>query len=348
MYIPRLFVIRIASFFIFILTTVGATGCEDKSTPPPNDTSAYFIKGADISWITEMEASGKKLYTTAGIEKEGTQLMKELGMNAIRLRVWVNPSEGWNGLEDVINKALRAKQLGLKLMLDFHYSDSWADPGKQFPPQQWTSTTVAVLQDSIKNHTLKVLDALWARGVKPIWVQIGNETNDGMLWPIGKASQSMSNYAAFIKAGYEAVKSWDPNVYVIVHLSNGYDNSLFRWNLDGLRQYGATWDIIGMSLYPTAQNWSQLNQQCLVNMQDLIARYQTPVMICEVGMPWDQPNATYSFMTDLINKLKSLPDKMGLGIFYWEPQCYGNWKGYSLGAFDNNGRPTRAMNAFAN
>jgi arabinogalactan endo-1,4-beta-galactosidase len=295
-----------------------------------------------------MEANGKKFYTTQGVEKEGFALMKELGMNAIRLRVWVNPSEGWNGLQDVINKAVRVQQLGLKLMLDFHYSDSWADPGKQFPPQQWAQQNVANLQDSIKKHTIQVLDALWARGVKPTWVQIGNEINDGMLWPLGKASVSMSNFAAFIKAGYSAVKSWDPNVYVIVHLSNGYDNALYRWNLDGLKQYGANWDIIGMSLYPTAENWSQLNQQCLANMQNLIVRYQTPVMICEVGMPWDQPNAAYSFMTDLINKLKSLPDKMGLGIFYWEPQCYGNWKGYTLGAFDNAGRPTRAMDAFAN
>lgn len=345
---PRLFVIRIASLFIFILSTAGAIGCEDKSTPPPNDTSSYFIKGADISWITEMEASGKKFYTTAGVEKEATALLKDLGMNAIRLRVWVNPSEGWNGLQDVITKALRVKQLGMKLLLDFHYSDSWADPGKQFPPQQWTSTSITTLQDSIRRHTLHVLDALWAQGVKPSWVQVGNETNDGLLWPMGKASQFMSNYAAFIKAGYESVKSWDPSVSVIVHLSNGYDNALYRWNLDGLKQYGANWDIIGMSLYPTAANWVALNQQCVANMQDLIARYQTPVMICEVGMPWDEADAAYFFLTDLISKLKSIPNKMGLGIFYWEPQCYGNWKGYTLGAFDNNGRPTRAMNAFGN
>lgn len=341
----RLLRIRIASLLLMISLTTWATGCEDKQVPPPADTT-YFIKGADISWITEMEANGKKFYTANGVEKEATALLKDLGMNAIRLRVWVNPTEGWNGLQDVVNKALRVKQLGLKLMLDFHYSDNWADPGKQFPPQLWTSLDVATMQDSIKRHTLLVLDALWAQGVKPTWVQIGNETNDGMLWPLGKASQNMSNYAAFIKAGYQAVKSWDPNVYVIVHLSNGYDNALYRWNLDGLKQHGANWDILGMSLYPTATNWATLNQQCLANMQDMIARYNTPVMICEVGMPWDQADASYSFMSDLISKLKSIPHQMGLGIFYWEPQSYGNWKGYTLGAFDNNGRPTRAMSAF--
>lgn len=336
-----------ASLVVYSIAALALTSmnCANKIPPAP-PVQEDIIKGADVSWITEMEAAGKKFYTASGTEKEGMLLMKELGMNAIRLRVWVNPTEGWNGKQDLIDKAVRAKQLGLKLMLDFHYSDNWADPGKQFPPAQWAMLDAATMQDSIRRHTTQILDALFAQGVKPTWVQIGNETNDGMLWPLGKASQSMANYAAFVKAGYQAVKSWDPNVLVIVHLSNGYDHALFRWNLDGLKQQGANWDIIGLSLYPSAANWPALNQQCLANMQELITRYNTPVMVCEVGMPWDQPDIAYAFMADLINKIKSIPHAMGLGLFYWEPQCYGNWKGYTLGAFDNNGRPTRALEAF--
>jgi arabinogalactan endo-1,4-beta-galactosidase len=102
-----------------------------------------------------------------------------------------------------------------------------------------------------------------------------------------------------------------------------------------------------MSLYPSASNWAELNQQCFSNMQAIVSRYQTPVMICEVGMPSDQPDACHSFLSDLMEKIDRMPQGQGLGVLYWEPQCYGNWKGYTLGAFDPSGRPTRAMQAFA-
>lgn len=335
-------------FLLLLLFSVffSLTSCSQKNLPTLPISSSILIKGADISWITEMESAGKKFYTTSGLEKDPVLLMKELGMNAIRLRVWVNPTDGWNGLQDVIQKALRVKQAGLKLLLDFHYSDSWADPGKQTPPAAWASLNVSIMADSVRAHTTRVVSTLILRGVTPDWIQIGNETNDGMLWPLGKASTQMANYATFFKAGYDAVKQIDPNIKVIVHISNGFDNNLFRWNLDGLRQYGARWDIIGLSLYPSVADWNTTVLQCKNNMLDLVARYQTPVMVCEVGMPWDQPDAAYSMLKEVQTQLIALPSQMGLGVFYWEPQCYGSWRGYTLGAFDNAGRPTRAMSAF--
>ncbi|HYM93693.1 MAG TPA: glycosyl hydrolase 53 family protein, partial [Chitinophagaceae bacterium] len=145
---------------------------------------------------------------------------------------------------------------------------------------------------------------------------------------------------------YNAVKSVDTSIKVIVHISNGYDNSLFRWIFDGLTANGAKWDIIGMSLYPTPANWSTLNTQCLANMNDMVSRYNKDVMICEVGMSWDQAATCQSFLTDLIAKTKSVTNNRGLGVFYWEPECYNNWQGYTLGAFDNSGKPTIALNAF--
>jgi arabinogalactan endo-1,4-beta-galactosidase len=329
--------------FLFLFSSLYSCG-QKKVAPTPSP--RLFVKGADISWISEMEAAGKKFYTAAGVEKDPVLLMKELGLNAIRLRVWVNPSDGWNGLQDVLQKALRVKQAGLQLMIDFHYSDNWADPGKQYPPANWAALNVAAMADSVRAHTTRVLSALQARGVTPTWVQVGNETDDGLLWPLGKASQQMANYATFFKAGYEAVKQVDASIKVMVHVSNGYNNNLFRWNLDGLKQNGAVWDLIGLSLYPSATDWTTRVQQCKSNMDDLLVRYQTPVMVCEVGMPWDQSDACYSFLKELQTQLLALPNQQGLGIFYWEPECYGNWKGYSLGAFDNAGRPTRAMTAF--
>jgi arabinogalactan endo-1,4-beta-galactosidase len=167
-----------------------------------------------------------------------------------------------------------------------------------------------------------------------------------MLWPEGKASTNMSNFAELISTGYQASKTIFPNTKVIVHVSNGWDNSLFRWMFDGLKNNNAQWDIIGMSLYPEPGNWSTLNTQCLVNMNDMVARYNKEVMIVEVGMSWDQASISKSFLTDIISKTKSVINNKGLGVFYWEPQSYNNWKGYTLGSFDNTGKPTEALNAF--
>lgn len=293
-----------------------------------------------------MENNGIKFYEAGGAERECMALLKSLGMNTIRLRVWVNPSNGWNGLNDVVAKAVRAKNQGFRLMIDFHYSDSWADPGQQTKPAMWASLDINGLTASVFGHTRDVLDALKNNGVTPEWVQVGNETNDGMLWPEGRASTNMANYAKLINAGYDAVKAVSPSTKVIIHLSNGFDNALFRWNFDGLKNNGAKWDVIGMSLYPSPSNWPTLNAQCLANMNDLLSRYNKDVMVVEVGMSWDQPAACQSFLADIIAKTKSVVNGRGLGVLYWEPECLPNWNGYTLGAFDNSGKPTAALNAF--
>ena len=293
-----------------------------------------------------MEAAGKQFYNNAGIATEGMQLLKGLGMNAIRLRVWVDPASGWCNAADVLVKAKRAKALGMRIMIDFHYSDSWADPGQQNKPAAWAALDLAGLQDAVYNHTFSVLTLLKTNAIIPEWVQVGNETNDGMLWPTGKASINMANFASLVNKGYDAVKAVDASIKVIVQVSNGFDNSLFRWLFDGLKNNGGKWDITGMSLYPTAANWGTLNAQCLANMNDMVSRFGKPVMICEVGMSWDQAAACKSFITDLILKVKSVASGNGLGVFYWEPQAYNNWQGYTLGAFDNSGKPTVALDAF--
>lgn len=293
-----------------------------------------------------MESAGRKFYDNAGTEKDCFELLKDLGTNSIRLRVWVNPPDGWCNKADVVTKALRAKALGMKIMIDFHYSDQWADPGKQTKPAVWASQSFDELKQSVSTHTKDVLNTLRASGVTPVWVQVGNETNDGMLWPDGKASTNMSNFAQLVNAGYNAVKETDTAIRVIVHISNGYDNNLFRWIFDGLKNNGTQWDIIGMSLYPTAANWAKLNDQCLSNMNDMVTRYNKDVMITETGMSWTEAPACNLFLTDLIKKAKSVPGNRGIGVFYWEPESYNNWQGYTLGAFDNSGKPTVALDAF--
>jgi arabinogalactan endo-1,4-beta-galactosidase len=297
-----------------------------------------------------MESLGIKFYNSSGVQTDCFALMKSLDMNSIRLRVWVNPTTAWNGVADVVSKAVRAKNLGLKVLIDFHYSDSWADPSKQTKPTAWAGQNLTTLKSSLSTHTTDVLTQLKNAGVTPDWVQIGNETNDGFLWPDAKASTNMSNFAQFINTGYDAVKAVFPSAKVIVHVSNGWDNSLFRWLFDGLKTNGAKWDVIGMSLYPSyvTGGWQMANPLCLQNMNDMVTRYNCEVMIVEVGMPWDSPADTKLFLQDIIAKVKTVSGSKGLGVFYWEPESYNKWQGYTLGAFDNAGKPTIAMDAFAN
>ena len=339
---------------LFILFGFGfliyPTGCK-KSDPVDNPTDTIktdttFCKGADVSWVTQMESSGKKFYNSTGTETECMTLLKSLGMNSIRLRVWVNPTDGWCNTADLLVKALRAKNLGMRIMIDFHYSDTWADPSKQTKPAAWTSLSFTDLKTAVSTHTTDVLTTLKNNGITPQWVQVGNETGNGMLWEDGKASTNMANYAALNNAGYDAVKAVFPTAKVIVHIQNGNDNSLFRWIFDGLKNNGGKWDVIGMSLYPSTSDWSTYNSQCLANMNDMVSRYSKEVMIVECGMSWDSPTVCKSFLTDLIDKTKTVTNGKGLGVFYWEPESYGNWNNYTLGAFDNTGKPTAAMDAF--
>ena len=308
--------------------------------------SAVFAKGADVGWLSQMEAGGIKFYNSAGAPQDCLQVLQGCGIDSVRLRVWVNPSGGWCGQAEVVKLAVRAKQRGLRIMIDFHYSDYWADPGKQTKPAAWAGHGISQLTTEVGQHTTNVLQALKAAGVTPEWVQIGNETNDGMLWEDGRASVSMSNFAGLITRGYHAVKQVFPHAKVIVHLSNGFDHALFRWMFDGLKANGAEYDVIGLSLYPTAENWAALNTQALANMNDLVARYGKEVIVAEVGLEVGDAAAAKSFLSDIISNTKTVPGGKGLGVFYWEPECYNNWQGYTKGAFGADGRPTVAMDAF--
>lgn len=316
---------------------------------PISVNAASFANGADVSWLPQMEAAGYKFYDDYGVQKDCLQILKEHGINSIRLRVWVNPSQdphsGHCSKDEVVQMAKRCKNMGFRIMIDFHYSDSWADPGKQYKPAAWAGHNLDQLIKDIYNHTYDVLNALKSNGVTPEWVQVGNETNNGMLWEEGKASVNMNNFARMISSGYDAVKAVFPGTKVIVHISNGHDNSLFRWIFDGLRNNNAKFDVIGMSLYPEVSNWKDLSNKCLTNMNDMVSRYGKEVMICEVGMDYTAESAAKELITDLLKKVASVSGGKGLGVFYWEPQCY-NWAYYGKGAWNLNGRPTIAMDAF--
>ena len=257
------------------------------------DPAGSYARGADCSWLTEQERDGVLFADTAGTPKECMLLMRDCGLNAIRLRVWVNHSTGWCNKEDVLIKARRAHELKLRLMIDFHYSDNFADPGTQTTPAAWQSYDMDQLKQAVADHTTDVLNALAAEGITPEWVQVGNETRNGMLWPSGKLwdengeiEGGWARYASLERAGYDAVKSVFPETTVIVHIDNAYqDNTWFYRNLNA---NGGKFDMIGLSHYPMMKEWSgktwlEMNSLAVANMKLLHDEFGCPIMMAEIG-----------------------------------------------------------------
>jgi arabinogalactan endo-1,4-beta-galactosidase len=175
-------------FVLVTIITLFIISCSGVQTPEPIPIPSAFVfsKGADVGWLPQMEVTGYKFYDADGTQKDCLQLLKDRGMNTIRLRVWVNPSSdkasGHCSPAETVVMAVRAQRMGMRIMIDFHYSDTWADPGHQAKPTAWANHTFAELQNDVYKHTFDVLTALKSAGVNPEWVQIGNEIPSGMLW----------------------------------------------------------------------------------------------------------------------------------------------------------------------
>jgi arabinogalactan endo-1,4-beta-galactosidase len=322
-----------------------------QNTVPYNFTDFPISKGADVSWMTEMEAQGYTWQDNNGNSTELMPLLEAYDLDAVRLRVWVDPdnspANGWCDIDDMVTKAQLADAEGLDVLVCIHYSDHWADPGQQTKPQNWNNFTVPQLETAVANHTTAILNALNAVNITPKWVQIGNETNDGMLWPEGRASTGgFANYADFVNAGTNAVKTFNSSIKTILHLANGNDQSLYNWNIGGLINNGLNMndiDIIGMSLYPEADNWKTLVDQTHDNMLNIQNSYNKDTMVVEIGFSNSRPDITYQFIVYMIEKTRQA---QGLGVFYWEPIAYSPFTAYGKGAWDDDGSPSVAMDAF--
>ena len=351
---------------------IALTACNH---PAPETGYAY---GADISWLTEQERDGVEFFTPDGKQDECMHMLQGIGMNSVRLRVWVNHSTGWCNLEDVLVKARRAKSLGLRLMINFHYSDFFADPHRQDVPASWLTwdnpagvvpthaDTIAHLADCVRRHTTEVLQALKREGITPEWVQVGNETRYGMLWPYGQTTDELyvpvrdgegwRDYALLTAVGYEACHQVFPDVIVINHIDNAYMDNV--WFYEQLRKDGGKWDMIGLSHYPMMGEWSggipweQMNELALTNIIKLHEAFGCPIMLAEIGTMEFEPEASQQVMADVRSKLDTLP--YFAGIFYWEPQVYAGWRpqeyiplgwgAYTMGAFDTStGQPNAAL-----
>jgi arabinogalactan endo-1,4-beta-galactosidase len=358
---------------LFCLVVLLVTGCYYRTDSPRGS----WAKGADISWLSEMEHDSVKFYESTDRDADRVQsteciaLMRGIGMNAVRLRVWVHHATGWSNKDDMLALAKRAAKAGQRIMIDIHYSDFFADPSHQTIPAAWQQYDYPTMLEAVREHTLDVLYALKEEGIKPEWVQIGNETPNGMLWPMGKVTnegvnelknEGWEHYAGFTSMGYRAAKEAFPDINVIVHIDNAYEYRDWFWR--ALKDHGGQWDMIGLSHYPmmtawTGISWQEANKRAETNIQKLIREWHCPVMICEVGMLNYGQGTVYDsvaylaniVMTDFLTRVQAIDSCVG--VFYWEPECYGGWRpaeyiplgwgSYDMGSFTPEGQPSPAL-----
>ena len=304
-----------------------------------------FIKGMDVSMLQELESEGAKYYLD-GQEMDIFDLFKQKGINSIRLRLWNYPYDetgapyggGTNDLETTINLAKRLTESGLDFILDFHYSDFWADPKKQVKPKAWTDLTGRDLENAVHDYTLETLKTLKQNGIQPTCVQVGNEITSGFLWGDGHIS-NLEGMTSLLQAGISAVREFDSTIKIMLHLDYGTDNRLYREWFSSVKKYELDFDLIGMSYYP---DWNGSLEVLLANMNDISQRFDKDIVIAETafcyttdslgcnGMIVDEElskNVPYEptkegqkeYLEALLNIIKSVRDNRGVGLIYWEP-----------------------------
>lgn len=339
-------------FALAVSASIACGSCSHSGQEPDKgqmNVDAGFAKGADISWYTEMESKGYSFRNASGDVRECPALMKELGFNALRFRVWVNPADGWCGKEDLLVKCLKAKELGMKIMVDFHYSDSWADPGKQNVPEAWNGYDINGLLTAVRDHTTDILTSLKDAGVDVTWVQVGNEVTNGMLWEHGRVKgSSAGGFARLFNAGARAVKAVYPDAQVVLHTDNAWNYDTQKWFYDLMANNNVAYDIMGLSLYPSYWDssisgylpWEEKTKAAVENIGKLNGLFHKPVMLVEFGMPASEVASAKASLAYLLDNLSEV--SYFKGIFLWEPESEHSRNNYDYGAF-SGGKPTDAL-----
>ena len=295
-----------------------------------------FVRGADVGWMTQLETLGFSWEDQTQTQLSVLQALKNHGVNTIRIRTFVNPTISSTSLgvgalnqADSIALAKTANSMGFQIMIDFQYSDTWADPSQQTIPAAWSSYTYSEMETALYNYTYNFMEALAADGIFPAYVQVGNEINSGLLWPTGKYT-NLAQMVGLLNSGYNAVKAVSSSTKVVIHLANLSNLSDAEWFFDLIKSYGATWDVSGFSYYDGPGTLSTIT----TNLNTIAARYDKPVLICEIGHSNSDYMGTAEDMKTAIEALQAVPSSMGLGLIYWEPEAPDNstTSNYGLGA----------------
>lgn len=293
-----------------------------------------FVLGADLGWVSQLESCGIRWADDDGNGIDPLQAVKNMGANTVRLRVFVNPPKesfwqkkdgticmlGFADAQSVLEMAKRAKDMDLKLMLDFHYSDHFADPQYQDIPEEWEKDDAEGLTGRVYAHTKEVLTLLTAHGIYPEWVQVGNEINLGILLPHGSLKDNPENLVTFLNAGYDAVKECCPDCEVITHVTAMYRPKWCDLFWETFFKLGGKTDIMGFSHYPYWFKVEQGMEFLLKHLMRYEKQYQKPIMICEVGGPEEDEEGTWQLLRNTIEAVRNLPDGKGRGVVYWEPE----------------------------
>lgn len=313
-----------------------------------------FVKGMDLSTLLEVERCGAKYYED-GKEVDVLDFMKRQGVDTIRLRIWNDPKSengepygaGNNDLNETIAIAKRVTDAGFGVLLNFHYSDFWADPGKQIKPKAWKDYGVEELEKAVYDFTLESLQKVIDAGVNVTMIQVGNELSNGLLWPEGKVP-NYDNIAKFVSAGIRACRKVNANIPLMIHLDNGGNNELYvRW-FENYMKRGEDFEYIGLSYYPF---WHGSLDALEFNMNDIAKRFGKELIIAEVSMGFtmedyksyekmkDEDRKGYAtrpalvekidypmtvqgqvdFMKDFLNRVANVANQKGCGFFWWEP-----------------------------
>lgn len=296
-------------------------------------TTTDRILGADISFLPELEARGIK-FSDKGVEKDAISILKDHGFNYIRLRIFNNPAQpkgyspkkGFCDLEHTLQMAKRVKAAGMKLLLDFHYSDYWADPQQQNKPAAWTGKEFNILKDSVQSYTSHVMQQLKNQQTEPDMVQIGNEINHGMIWPEGHIN-NLDSLAQLLYAGFKGVKAVSPRSIIMLHVALGGQAEESEFFYDAMKQRNVPFDIIGLSYYP---KWHGTLEDLTKNIAELSKKYNKQIMVAE-----------YTHMKREVNDIAfNVPGGKGIGSFIWEP--LNTWEQI----FDREGKSNELLDIY--
>ncbi len=350
------------------------------SAPSDIDNTIFDLsfRGVDISYLPEIEDNGG-IYYSNGQAQNLLHILKNNGINSIRLRIWNDPLDQYCGKNQTLSFAKRISNLDLKLLLDFHYSDTWADPGHQLKPEAWSNLSFNDLKIAIYDYTFEIISDLGTQGSLPSIVQIGNEITGGMLWDEGKVGGAYNTvpqwtqFTDLLKSAIQAVHdaAEDESIQIMIHSDRGGDNAGCRWFYDNLLLYNVSFDIIGLSYYPW---WHGTLQDLKENLVNLSTRYDHNLCVVETAYPWtldwydnttnriglqSQLHEGYPatvqgqlmFLKDLFKIVKNSTYSKGIGVYYWAPEVISTaTRGSSrenLGFFDFSGNLLNSISAFS-
>ena len=329
-----------------------------------------FLVGADISALATLEEWGA-VYRKDGVKSDAIELLKEGGYNAIRLRLFVNPKNEnvvTNDLDYTIKLARRVKEHGMKFMLDFHYSDTWADPGHQSKPKEWEELSFLDLKRKVKDYTQDVILAFKKEGLLPEYVQVGNEITPGFLWPDGKLGGDdekvqARKFALLVKAGIDGVRqvAGKDDTRIIIHIDRGSDNGVTRWFWDQIREYDLDYDIVGLSYYPF---WNGDISELKANMEYISKELKKDIIVAETAFrhKWSEgkevsgfeenTKGQYDFLYALTEAVLDVSSERGIGVFYWYPESIAIkdkrvWFDGAMALFDEDGEAKPGIRACA-